>query len=174
MDEPVLYMLVPAAEIPEDAWRTRQGWTTAFVGKQSTKFISLLAPEQVAGAAERLFAGRDDIMLLSFVVETMREEADLQIKFEAAESEAGGAGAFPHAYGGPIPYACLYATPALLKLADGKHVLPPLGMVATAAAAAAQEASILIDEEDYDNDNSEAFDQHRFDLDDSDNELLDG
>ena len=48
------------------------------------------------------------------------------------------AGAFPHAYGGAIPYACLSAVPALLTIGqDGKHVFPPLGQAAAATAAAA-------------------------------------
>ena len=40
-------------------------------------------------------------------------------------------GEFPHAYGGPIPFACLAAPPVLLTLdADGKHVFPLLGQAA--------------------------------------------
>ena len=67
-------------------------------------------------------------MLLRFSVFTMQEEADLKIKWEDT---------FPHAYGGPIPYACLAAPPAVLALGpDGKHVFPLLGAAAAAAAAA--------------------------------------
>lgn len=174
-DTDILYKLVPSAEVPEDAWKTRNGWTTAYAGDQSKKFISLLTDDQVAGAAEASFAGRADVMLLSFVAEKMEQEADLKIKFEAAEAESGGSGKFAHAYGGVIPFACLFAPPQLLELSDGKHIIPPLGPVAIAAAkaakdAAAKEASgIEQDDEDWDNDTSEAFDQHRFDLDDEDN-----
>ena len=154
-DHEILYKLAPAAEVPEDAWRTRLGWTTAFVGDGSS-CITLLTPEQVAGAAEGpAFAGKADIMLLSFTVETMIEEADLKVKFESGAANV---------YGGPIPYACLHAMPATLKLADGKLVVPPLGKAAL--------AGVLGDQVDVEEDNSsdddglEPFDQHRFDEDD--------
>ena len=135
MDGQILYKLVPAADVPEDAWRTRLQWTTAFVGKQSTSFIHLLTGEQLAGAAAASFAGKTDVMLLSFAVERMVEEADLKVKMEAAEAASGGSGAFAHVYGGAIPYACLQFAPALLTIADGKHVFPPPVGAAVAPAA---------------------------------------
>lgn len=165
-DTEVLYKLVPADAVPEDAWKTRNQWTGAYVEK-GKEFISLLTAEQLAGAAEAYFAGRADIKLLAFVVEIMREEADLIIKFEAAESEKGGSGEFAHAYGGPIPYACLQSAPATLELADGKHVFPLTGSLAAAAGGVGPEKTGNDDDDaTATDDGMEPFDQHRFDCDD--------
>ena len=168
----LLYKLVAAADIPADAWSTRNDWTKFIAPDKETNFISLLTEDQVAGAAERMFAGRDDIQLLSFSVEKMCEEADLKIKYEAVESAAGGSGPFAHAHGGGLPYACLVSMPAKILLSGGKLVIPPLGLAKAAAEAAAQ---IECDSSDAssDDDGLPAFDQHTYDLDDSDNELLD-
>ena len=111
-DSDVLYTFALCADIPEDAWRTRLGWTTAFQGDKARSFINLYTADQMADACQSLFAGKQDAMLLQFIVDSMREEADLEIKFEAAEFEAGGVGAHAHCYGGYIPYACLPAPPA--------------------------------------------------------------
>ena len=74
----------------------------------------------------------------------MREEADLDIRYD---------GAYPHVYGGPIPYACLAAPPALLTLgSNGRHIIPALGGPPSQVyTVAAQEA--LEEEPDYDTDN---------------------
>ena len=172
MNDEILYMLALAADVAEDAWRTRLGWTAAFVGAKSTKFINLFTDEQLASAAEASFAGKADLMLLSFNVESMREEADLKVKFEAAESTSGGAGAFVHVYGGPIPYACLHAPPLLLTLTDGKHVFPLMG-AAAAEAALLQQNVYESDDNPSDDDGLPQFDQHMYDLDDDDNDCLD-
>lgn len=162
----VLYKLALAAEVSEHAWKTRFDWTGAFVGDKSTKFINLLTAEEVAGAAEASFAGKADVMLLSFTVETMVQEADLKVKFEATQSESGGAGAFAHAYGGAIPWACLHAPPALLALTGGKLVVPLLGAAAAVAEAAALAEAVIDSDASDDGDGMEAFDQSRFDEDD--------
>jgi uncharacterized protein (DUF952 family) len=136
-----LYRLAAASTVPDDAWKARLQWTTAYTGvaELDDKFIQLLTAEQVIGASEAHFGGRADVVLLRFSVDVMRYEADLSIRWEDAESASG---AFPHVYGGAIPYACLYAPPALLALgSDGKHVFPPLGAEAVAAAAAAEAAA---------------------------------
>ena len=164
MDDPVLFKLALAADVPEDAWRTRLDWTTAFVGDQSASFIHLLTAEQLASTAAASFAGKTDVMLLSFSVERMVEEADLKVKFEAAEAASGGAGAFAHIYGGAIPYACLQSAPVLLAVADGKHVIPNLESgVGVGVGGAYKEEE---EEDSASEDGLEPFDQHRFDLDD--------
>ena len=166
--DPVLYKLVAAAEVPEDAWRSRLNFMGAYVGDKSKKFITLFTAEQLAGAVEAEFAGRDDAMLMSFNVETMVEEADLKIKFEAAETESGGTGAFAHAYGMPliIPYACLTGPPSLLKLGeDGKHVFPPIGSALGAGGAGGMDGEGIESDPGTD-DGLEPFNQHRFDEDD--------
>jgi len=132
-DEDDLFRLTLAAEVPKDAWRNRLEWTSGFKGTTGLddRFIHLLSAEQVAGAVAA-FDGKADVMLLRFSVDIMRE-ADLDLRWEADE---------PHIYGGLIPYACLAAPPALLALGnDGKHVLPPLGRPAAAAAAGREEVA---------------------------------
>lgn len=156
-DPEVLYKLALAADVPENAWRTRLEWMTAFVGDKSTKFITLYSAEQLAAAAEASFAGRADVMLLSFSTEPMDKEADLKIKCED--------GAF-NVYGGAIPYACLHAAPVPLALgSDGKHTFPLLGEAAVAAALLLSEQQGE-ESEDGTDDGLEPFDQCRFDEDD--------
>ena len=154
----VLYRLCLASEVPDDAWKTRLQWMTCFTGvKADDKFMHLSTAEQVVEQVESYFAGKDDVMLLSFSSEVMREEADLKIKWEEA-APTGGAepstGAFPHVYGGPIPWACLTSPPALLALgADGKHVLPMLGPAVAAGLAgpsALEEDHYVSSDDDYD------------------------
>ena len=114
--------------------------------------------------AAAAYAGRDDVLLLSFIVESMVEEADLKIKYEAAASAPGGTGAFANVYGGVIPYACLHAAPMLLKLVDGKLVIPGIGSN-DGGGADTIGASVDMDS-DVEDDGMEPFDQHRFDEDD--------
>ena len=172
MSEPeVLYRLAPSASVPDDAWRTRHGWTTAFTGDaaESSSFIKLWTEDQLAGAAAAGFTGKADIMLMSFTVELMREEADLKVKFEAAEAAPGGSGAFAHVYDGAIPYACLYTAPVLLAVgADGKHVFPLLGAAAAAAmpGGAGYSEEKADEDSDSDGDGLEPFNQSMFDEDD--------
>lgn len=138
-DDESLYRLVLAADIPEDAWRTRLQWTTAFVGVTGLddQFIHLSTAEQVAHTAEAHFAGRSDVMLLCFSTSSMCDEADLDIRWEDG---------YPHVYGGPIPFACLSAAPTLLQVgSDGKHAFPAMGSVAATATSGHR----LEDEEDH-------------------------
>ena len=72
-DDESLYRLVLAADIPEDAWRTRLGWTTAFQGDKARSFINLYTADQMAAACQSLFAGKQDVMLLAFIVDSMRD-----------------------------------------------------------------------------------------------------
>ena len=106
-----MYRLALKSELPDDAWKTRLQWVTAYVGIAGLddRFIRTSTKEQLAQAALANFAGKDDVMLLQFSTSSMREEADLQVKFESAESESGGSGPFAHVYGGAIPYACMHA-----------------------------------------------------------------
>ena len=163
----MLYKLALSAEIPDDAWRTRLGWTSAFQGDKTRSFINLFTAEQLASAVESSFAGKVDVMLLGFTVESMREEADLEIKFEAAESASGGTGAHAHCFGAYIPYACLHAPPALLQLNEnGQHIFPLLGAALAAANAAAREEERANDSDEATDDGLPAFNQSTFDEDD--------
>ena len=161
-DPEVLYALAPAADVPDDAWKTRLAWTGALVSKDGKGYIELHTEEQLASAAEASFAGRADVNLLSFSVDGMREEADLPLKPEA--------GAY-RVHGEPIPFACLRSPPVTLELIDGKHVFPLLGAAAIEAANAQYKDGYESDAAT--DDGLEPFNQLRFDLDDDDNELLD-
>ena len=164
---PVLYKLALSADVAGDAWQTRLGWTSAFQGDKASSFINLFTADQLAGAAETSFAGKSDVMLLSFTVESMREEADLEVKFEAAESASGGAGVHAHCYGAYIPYACLHAKPALLQMNDnGQHIFPLLGAALAAANAATREEERANDSDAATDDGLPAFNQSTFDEDD--------
>ena len=122
-DDSTLYRLALKSEIPDDAWRTRLQWVTAYAGISGLDdgFVHMSATaEQVAETAQASFAGKDNVMLLQFSSTSMREEADLDIRMEDG---------FPHVYGGPVPFACLVSPPELLALGpDGKHVLTQLGL----------------------------------------------
>ena len=107
-------------------------------------------------------------MLLCFSIESMRDEADLKVKFEAGEGEAGVSGEHAHVYGGAIPYACLHEMP--LKFNNDKHALLAIedGKLSTKIAAAGLETEVA-EEDDWsasENDDLERFDQHTYDLDD--------
>ena len=169
VSQEVLYALCDTADVPADAWKNRLTFVDVYKGKGTKNFITLLTGDQLAKAAATSFAGKTDTMLLSFKVESMREEADLKIKYEAAESEAGGSGEYVHVYGGFIPYACLYAMPKVLLLDEsvgpnlGKHMLPQLGM----GGGGLEKETVYDDDSDLsENDDLERFDQHTYDLDD--------
>jgi uncharacterized protein (DUF952 family) len=163
-DHLVLYRLAPAAEVPDDAWRTRLQWTAAFVGTAGLDddFVHLSTAEQVVGTADAYFSGRQDVTLLCYSVQTMREEADLDVRWEAAAPPPGAsarAGEFPHVYGGAIPYACLASPPALLTLGpDGKHAFPQLGPSVAAAAAVLGAKAEEEEEEDMYHDSDGSYD----------------
>ena len=146
MDDDVLYRLASASTVPDDAWRMRLQWMSAFAGEDDT-FVQLSTGAQLADEAEARFAGKADVMLLCFSVDSMRDEADLKIRWESDESASGP---FPKIYGGAIPYACLAAQPALLALGpDGKHEIPALGVAAAAAASALSGQAVKAQEDDF-------------------------
>jgi len=153
-DDTIIYKLAPTAEVDSDAWARRGEWMTFYKGTQTTNYIACHAKEALAGVAEASFAGRTDLMVLSFKAYHMQEEADLKIKIEAGEYQVTG---------GFIPYACLFCAPHLLTLdSDGKHVFPHLGPVSQGDA----HVGVQDVDSDVSDDGMEAFDQHRFDEDD--------
>ena len=165
-EHPTLYKLVEAADIPDDAWASRNGWTTAYDKADGKNYFSLVSGESLREIADTKYAGKKDLMLLTFNIEKMCEEADMKVKAEEGEFRA---------YGDFIPYACMSAPPSLLAFKeDGKHLLPLFGAEAAAAAAAAMAESGLISEPNTsDDDGLEQFDQHTYDLDDDGNDALD-
>lgn len=79
-------------------------------------FIHCSTREQVLGTANRLFKGRQDLLLLS--VDTARVEPE--IRYENLE---GGALLFPHIYGALALQAVVAAHP-FPPQADGSFALP--------------------------------------------------
>lgn len=79
-------------------------------------FIHFSTPRQVLEVAERLFAGRRDLVVL--VVDAAR--VDREIRYENLE---GGSEAYPHVYG-PVPAAAIRRVVPLGVDAAGRFVLP--------------------------------------------------
>lgn len=162
---PTLYKLVAAADVPDDAWATRNGWTTSYVKMDTSKYFKLQFGEQLEGlAASGEFAGNTTIKLLTLNVEKMCEEADIKVVIEDGE---------PRAYADFIPYACMSAPPYVLELKDGKHVLPLFGAALASQQAAMGETGLESEPNTSDDDGLDAFDQHLYDLDDDGNDALD-
>ena len=163
---PTLYKIVAAADVPEDAWARRNDWMGAFTKLDDPKYFSLNTGEQLRGKVDaESYAGKTDLVLLTFNVEKMVEEADMKVNFVDGE---------PRAFGDFIPFACLCAPPMALELKeDGKHKLPLFGAEAEAAAALAAANEVYSDAATSDDDGLAAFDQHTYDLDDDGNDALD-
>jgi uncharacterized protein (DUF952 family) len=162
-EHPTLYKLVSAGDVPDDAWSSRNGWATAFTKLDDPKYFKLSTGEALAGAAASTFKDKTDLMLLTFNVEKMCEEADIKVKIEDGE---------PRAYADFIPYACMSAPPSLIELKDGKHVLPLFGAEAEAAALLKADGEVYSDAATSDDDGLDPFDQHMYDLDDDGNDAL--
>ena len=141
-DDSTVYRLALKAEIPDDAWKTRLQWVTAYVGVvgEDDNFVHVFTKEQLVQTAMTKFPGKDDVMLLQFSTTSLREEADLDVRWEDDH---------PHVYGGPIPFACLVSPPEVLALdTDGKHLFTQLGL-GNAAASVVGSGQRLEDEEDH-------------------------
>jgi len=138
----LLYRLALAADIPEDAWRTRLQWTGAFGGCDD---VCMFTADQLASGAGAAFIAahsESDIKLLCFATDLIREEADLKLRWK----QDGSSGtSLPHVEG-PVPYACLAKPPKLLAREGSTHVLPALG------AAAAETADSVLGKDKIDED----------------------
>ncbi|OLT39026.1 glutathione S-transferase [Saccharomonospora sp. CUA-673] len=82
-------------------------------------FVHCSDPGTVQFPAERVFAGRDDLLLL--VVDPAR--LDVPVRWEPAEPPEPGAPWFPHVYG-PIPVSAVVGTHAFPPGPDGTFRLP--------------------------------------------------
>ena len=56
--------LVDAADVPADAWASRNSWATAFTKLDNPKYFTLQTGEQLASMAAESYAGKTDLMLL--------------------------------------------------------------------------------------------------------------
>ena len=141
-DDNTVYRLALKSEIPDDAWKTRLQWVSAYMGVagEDDNFVHVFTKEQLVQTALTKFPGKDDVLLLQFSTTSMREEADLDVRWEDG---------YPHVYGGPIPFACLVSPPEVLALdTDGKHLFTQLGL-GNAAASVVGSGHRLEDEEDH-------------------------
>ncbi len=104
MDQPRLYHLAVAAEWDPaaDAYRgSTIGRTQAEVG-----FVHCSTAEQVQATADRFYAGRSDVVLLT--IDPALVDAEIRVE-----------GGFPHVYG-PVPTGAILAADAVPVGPDGR------------------------------------------------------
>lgn len=100
-------------------WREAEA-AGAFAGApvdRADGFVHLSSAAQVAGTAERHFAGQDDLLL----VEIDSASLGAALRYEPSR----GGELFPHLYG-PLPISAVRRVTPLRLGADGRHVLPGL------------------------------------------------
>ena len=97
-------------------------------------FVHLSRPDQVALPAQRLFAGRQDLLLLVVDPARLRDE----VRWEPGDSENDASLRFPHLYG-PLPVAAVTSVLPYRPRPDGAFVspnwIPPIGDPPARAAA---------------------------------------
>ncbi len=86
----------------------------------SAGFVHLSTPEQVHLPANRLFRGRDDVVLLHIDPERL----DAPVHWELGVSTDPESMLFPHLYG-PLPVDAVISVTSYLPGADGSF--PPIG-----------------------------------------------
>ena len=110
---------------PSDEWssaKTRGELRTGSLG--SDGFIHLSTPEQVHLPANRLFRGREDLVLLHIDP----DRVDAPIHWEPGVATDPESMRFPHLYGA-LPVSAVISVTSYLPGADG--VFPPIGGSAT-------------------------------------------
>ena len=83
---------------------------------ESEGFIHASRPDQIVDTANRIFAGRDDLLIL--VIHVDKLTAPLKVE------DSYGHGSFPHVYG-PITKDAIDSTVAFPSNPDGSFSLPP-------------------------------------------------
>ncbi len=106
----------------------RAGWSAAQAAgviaplpSTGVDFVHLSTPDQVALPANRLFGGRDDVLLL--VLDPAR--IGHEVRWEPGTHGDPAAMRFPHAYG-PVPVAAVLAVLDYRPGADGRFADPDL------------------------------------------------
>lgn len=98
-----------------DAWeRARDAGQIAPDSLTTEGFVHLSGPEQIVGTANRFFAGRTDLILLTLAPDLLPE-----VRWE----DLHGHGRYPHAYG-PLPLTSVVDARAWLPGADGAFTRP--------------------------------------------------
>jgi len=99
-------------------WEAAVAAGTYRTGSLDTEgFIHCSTAEQVAGTANRLFAGRTDLVLLCIDVERLEAE----LRYEPVADPPGAS--FPHVFG-PIHLAAVFEVVALEPGPDGRFDIP--------------------------------------------------
>ena len=84
-------------------------------------FVHLSTPEQVALPADRLFAGRADVLLLVLDPDLL----GVEVRWEPGTHGDPASMRFPHAYG-PVPLEAVRAVLEYRPGADGRFAAPEL------------------------------------------------
>jgi len=109
--------------IEPDAWQAARA-AGAVEPPPDVGFVHLSTPEQVSLPANRLFAGRSDVLLLVLDPDRL----GVQVRWEPGEHgdplmPDGSVMRFPHAYG-PVPTSAVVAVVAYEPGADGTYAAP--------------------------------------------------
>ncbi len=116
MSTPLLHLATPAE------WRAhRRRGHIAPPSLTEVGFVHLSEAAQVALPADRLFAGRQDVLLLVLDPDRL----GVEVRWEPGEHGDPGAMRFPHAYG-PIPLDAVRAVLEYRPGADGRFPTPDL------------------------------------------------
>ena len=110
MTDPLLH-LIPAAD-----WATAQARGTVY----GDPFVHLSTPEQVQLPADRLFAGRTDLLLL------VVDPTGLDVRYEPGLPSDPPDMRFPHAYG-TVPTSAVVAVQPYHPRSDGTFPPPLVG-----------------------------------------------
>ncbi|MDN5861246.1 MAG: DUF952 domain-containing protein [Pseudonocardia sp.] len=112
----VLLHLIPTAD-----WRSVLA-TGVVEPLPDVGFVHLSTPEQVALPANRLFAGRRDLLLLLLDPQRL----DVEVRWEPGVPGDPASMRFPHAYG-PVPASAVVAVEPYRPDGDGVFAPPDLG-----------------------------------------------
>ena len=116
MTEPLLHLIDPAG------WAAaRAAGALAPPSLTEVGFVHLSNADQVALPANRMFAGRQDLLLLVLDPELI----DVEVRWEPGTHGDPGEMRFPHAYG-PVPIAAVRAVLPYRPSADGTFSRPEL------------------------------------------------
>jgi uncharacterized protein (DUF952 family) len=117
--DPLLHLITPGD------WRAAQA-AGAVTPLPDVGFVHLSTPEQVALPANRLFAGRRDLLLLVIDPELL----DAEVRWEPGVPGDPESMRFPHAYG-PVPISAVTAVKPYLPDPEGRFVRPHIAEDAT-------------------------------------------
>lgn len=133
MTAPLVHLATPAE------WRSAlAAGVVAPPSLEQVGFVHLSTPEQVALPAGRLFAGRDDLLLL--VLDPTR--VGVEVRYEPGLPTDPASMRFPHAYG-PVPIGAVLAVVPYRPRPDGGFDAPVLPPTDDAGRVAALEPSLL-------------------------------